>query len=371
MSAEAPAAGAGAGAPAAGAGARAHALGAVLQLLADGQAVASDDVGAAFDAVMQGEATSGQIGALLMGLRVRGETAEVLSGVVRALRRVMIRVAADRPGDLVDTCGTGGGTVSTFNISTVAALVAAGAGVRVAKHGNRSYRSKSGSADVLEALGVPLDVSLAALATVLADAGIVFMFAPHMHPAMRHVGPVRRELGVPTVMNLVGPLANPAGTTRQVVGVGDPAHLTVMGRTLAALGTTHALVVHGAPGLDEISPLGRTTVIEVRDGRETTWTIDPADFQLNGGTARDVEGGDPADNATLAIELLSGGGRGAMGARSAVILNAAAAIYVAGHAATYPAAIAVARASLEERCGLAALDRLRAATARHRAADRS
>src|SRR2546423_14530090 len=192
---------------------------------------------------MAGEATPAQIAAILIGLRVRGETPEEVAAVVRALRNVMVVLRADRPEELVDTCGAGGGSLVTFNISTAAALLAAGAGVRIAKHGNRSFTSQCGSADVLEALGVPLEVPVDVMAAALRDAGIVFMFAPHMHPAMRHVGPVRRELGVQTVMNMVGPLANPAGAGRQVVGVSDVRRLPLIAGALRDLETTHALIV--------------------------------------------------------------------------------------------------------------------------------
>src|SRR5690349_18760036 len=205
---------------------------------------------------MAGEATPAQIGALLVGLRVRGETPEEVAAVVRAMRNVMVVLRAERPEELVDTCGTGGGTLVTFNISTAAAMLAAGAGVRIAKHGNRSFTSLCGSADVLEALGVDIDAPLATMQRALDEAGIVFMFAPHMHPAMRHVGPVRRELAIQTVMNIVGPLANPAMAGRQVVGVAELRRMPLIAGALASLGGVHALVVHGEPGMDEISPLG-------------------------------------------------------------------------------------------------------------------
>ena len=182
---------------------------------------------------MRGEATTAQIAAMLTGLRVRGETSEIVAGVVRALREVMVHLESSDPDSLVDTCGTGGGAVTTFNISTAAALLAAGAGVRIAKHGNRSFTSRCGSADVLEALGVKIEVPVATMAATLESAGIVFMFAPLMHPAMRHVGPVRRELAIPTVMNVVGPLANPAGARRQVVGVADPNRVPILAGALA------------------------------------------------------------------------------------------------------------------------------------------
>src|SRR5207253_6269785 len=185
------------------------------------------------------------------------ETADEVAGAAHAMRGAMVRLPATVPADLVDTCGTGGGAIGTFNISTAAALLAAGVGVRIAKHGNRSFTSQCGSADVLEALGVPIDVSPSVMERALREAGIVFMFAPLMHPAMRHVGPVRRELGIPTVMNIVGPLANPASAGRQVVGVADEARVPLLAGALRELGTRHALVVHGN-GMDEISPLAPT-----------------------------------------------------------------------------------------------------------------
>jgi len=332
-----------------------------LRTIADGDTLAESAANDAFDVVMAGAATPAQMGALLMGMRARGETPPELTGAVRALRRAMVHLPADRPDELVDTCGTGGGVVTTFNISTVAAFVAAGTGVRVAKHGNRSYTSRCGSADLIEALGVPLDAPVPVLARVLADAGIVFMFAPAMHPAMRHIAPVRRELGVATLMNLVGPLANPAGVGRQVIGVSDPQRLALVAAALRALDVTHALVVHGTPGLDEISPLGPTRVVEVRPDGERYWTIDPKEFDLDGGAPTHLECGDPSTNARIATTLLSG--RGPAGARSAIALNAAAAIYVSGRAATFPAALTIALDGLDHGLGLDALERMRAAYA--------
>jgi len=243
-----------------------NALQGAIQKLAFHQPLTAHDAEAAFDVVMRGEATAVQVAALLAALRATGESADVVAGVVRALRTVMITVSAEDPDELVDTCGTGGGTVLTFNISTAAAIVAAGAGVRIAKHGNRSFTTKCGSADVLEALGVAIEVPVATMEASLREAGIVFMFAPLMHPAMRHVGPIRRELGIPTVMNIVGPLANPARAGRQVVGVADIERAPILAGALSALGTTHAMVVYGEPGLDEVSPLGPTHVVEVLNG---------------------------------------------------------------------------------------------------------
>lgn len=333
------------------------ALAHAIRRLAQHHALTADEAGAAFDVVMSGAATPAQIGALLAALRVKGETAEEVAGAARALRAAMIRLPAEAPDQLVDTCGTGGGAVGTFNISTAAALVAAGAGVRIAKHGNRSFTSKSGSADVLEALGVPIDVPVDRMAAALREVGIVFMFAPLLHPAMRHVGPVRRELGIPTVMNIVGPLANPAAAGRQVVGVAEPGRVPLIAGALRALGLVHGLVVHGAPGMDEISPLGPTTVVELRDGRETSWTIEPRAVGFGEVDVADLAGGDPAENARV-IEAVLGGG-GPAGARAAVALNAAAALYVGGRAATYPDAIQQAVAALDARVGLAALSGLR------------
>lgn len=327
-----------------------------LRALAAGEPLTSDDVEAAFGVVVRGEATNAQIGALLLGLRSRGESAAEMAGAARALRSAMLTLPADRPEELVDTCGTGGGSLTTFNISTAAAFVAAAAGVRVAKHGNRSFTSRCGSADVLEALGVPLDLSVDALARVLEETGIVFMFAPAMHPAMRHVAPVRRELGVPTIMNLIGPLANPAGALRQVIGVGDSTGLDRMAAAAAALGLVHALVVHGLPGVDEVSPLGVTTVLEVRPGAVTRWAIDPVTYGLSGGSAADLIAGDPAENAKIITGVLRGEGRGA--ARAAVALNAAAAIYVAGVAPTYGDAVERAVRALDDGAGMAALERM-------------
>ena len=331
-----------------------------IRRLAAGASLTADEARAAFDTVMSGEATSAQIAALLVGLRVKGETPDEVAGAAAALRSAMVHLPADRPDDLVDTCGTGGGSVGTFNISTAAALLAAGAGVRVAKHGNRSFTSQCGSADVLEALGVPIEVPVSVMARALREAGIAFMFAPLMHPAMRHVGPVRRELGVPTVMNIVGPLANPAGAGRQVVGVADARRVPLIAGALQALGTRRALVVHGEPGMDEVSPLGTTQVVEIRDGRTTEWTIEPARFGFGGGREDELAGGPPADNAAAVRAVLAG--EAPPTARAAVLLNAAAAVLVSSHEmADFGDALDQANDALRSGAGLEALNRLRAA----------
>ncbi len=339
-----------------------NALQGAIHKLAFREALSADDAQAAFDIVMRGEATAVQVAALLSALRATGESVEVVAGVVRALRTAMISLSADDPDGLVDTCGTGGGAVATFNISTAAAIVAAGAGIRIAKHGNRSFTTKCGSADVLEALGVSIEVSVATMEASLRDAGIVFMFAPLMHPAMRHVGPVRRELGIPTVMNIVGPLANPARAGRQVVGVADIERAPILAGALAALGTKHAMVVFGEPGLDEVSPLGPTHVVEVRNGSLSRWTIHPEDHGFKKIAREDLAGSEPADNARIILTILEG--KGPAGARAATILNAAAAIYVSGDVKSYADGVAAAKKSIDSGQAKAVLERLRRASAK-------
>ena len=333
-------------------------LGALIARAAGADRLDSAEAEAAFSMVMQGRATPVQIAALLVALRARRESPEEIAGGVRALRSAMIPVAASDPDQLVDTCGTGGGAVTTFNISTAAAFVAAGAGVRIAKHGNRSFSSRCGSADILEALDVPIELSPDGMAAVLERAGLVFMFAPLLHPAMRHVAPVRRELRMPTIMNILGPLTNPAGARRQVVGVADPALLDLIAAALSELGHLRALVVHGEPGIDELSPIGTTRILDVRDGRVTADTIDLRDL-LPG---RDLDpaglaGGDPADNARLVLRILRGEAPDV--AHAAVAINAAAAIYVAGHADSIEDGLAVAERSISDGAALDALERLR------------
>jgi anthranilate phosphoribosyltransferase len=297
-----------------------------------------------------------------MGLRAKGETAEEVAGAVLALRCAMVRLEMDDREILVDTCGTGGGRVGTLNISTAAAFVVAGAGVPVAKHGNRSYTSRSGSADVLEALGIEISLPPELARGVLQSTGLTFLFAPSYHPAMRHVGPVRKELGVATIMNLLGPLANPAGVTRQVIGVSDEVRAKLVAETLASLGPRHALVVHAEVGMDEISPSGATAVWEIKNGRMDNWEADPARYGLNCDDLTDLAGGEPADNARRIEGLLSGGGATAL--RCAVLLNAAAALYVSAKGWSLEEAVDRARAALENGAGARVLDRLRKAAPR-------
>lgn len=338
-------------------------LAALLARVAAGETLSGDEAEAAFSAIMSGTASHVQMASLLVALRVRGETPAEIAGAVRALRRAMIPVRATDGEPLIDTCGTGGGALTTFNISTAAALVAAGAGARIAKHGNRSFTSRSGSADVLEALGVVIDLTPDAMAAVLEEAGIVFMFAPLLHPAMRHAAPVRRELGIPTIMNLLGPLTNPAGARRQVVGVADPSRLDVVADALRELGHDRALVVHGEPGMDELSPLGPSEVVELRDGSIRRYRFDPAErLGWNGFDASELAGGDPADNARVIEDVLAGRRGGA--ARAAVVLNAAAALYVAGRADSVEDGVALAERTIDEGAAYDALERLRNASRR-------
>ncbi len=303
-------------------------LGGLIAKAASGQDLSAAEARAAFRCMMAGEASPVRIAALLAALQAKGTVAAEVVGGVEALAEVMVRVPARRPGELVDTCGTGGGRVSTFNVSTAAALVAAAGGVRVAKHGNRSFTSQCGSADVLEALGVAVEISPARMAAALSATGITFMFAPRLHPAMRHAVQVRRELGFHTIMNLLGPLANPAGAQRQVVGVADPAHLELVAGSLAELGRRRALVVHGAPGMDEVSPCGPTMVAEVDRGRVSRYVVEPSEMGVAPAPECELAGGPPSRNAVIVRAVLDGSERGAP--RSAALVNAAAAFLVAG-----------------------------------------
>lgn len=327
---------------------------------AAGNRLSADEAEAAFVEVMEGRASPVQLAALLVAMRVRGETPQEIAGGVRALRRAMIPVPVPTDVMLVDTCGTGGGAVTTFNISTAAAFVAAGAGVRIAKHGNRSFTSRCGSADVLSALGVRIELTPEQMAEVLERAGIVFMFAPLLHPAMRHVAPVRRELAMPTIMNVLGPLTNPAGARRQVVGVSHAALLPLIAGALQELGHERALVVHGEPGLDELSPIGVTTVHELLEGEVITYEVDPRSFGGNYHDAHEMRGLEPEQNAQLLMDVLQDRAPGV--ARLAVTLNAGAAIYLAGMAESLREGWQLAEAALATGKGMEALTRLREAS---------
>ena len=328
----------------------------LLTKAVSGDDLTSAEARAAFSHIVSGQASQIRTGALLAALQTKGLAPSEVAGGVEALQAAMIPVPAGNRSTLVDTCGTGGGRVSTFNISTAAALVAAAGGVRVAKHGNRSFTSKCGSADVLESLGVAIELSPEGAAEVLAETGIVFMFAPLHHPAVRHVAPVRQALGITTIMNLLGPLANPAGARRQVVGVADPAFLDLVVRGLAELGHERAMVVHGAPGMDEISPCGPTRVAELRGGRVSGYEVTPEDFGIEPVAPEALAGGEPEENAAVVRGVVEGRERGP--ARSAVLVNAAAAFVVAERADSLGDGVATAANAIDSGAAGTVLDRL-------------
>jgi len=294
-------------------------------IVASGRTLTRAEAHAAMSSVMAGEATPAQLGALLAALHVRGETVDEIAGCAAALRDVVVRVVLER--DAIDIVGTGGDRSNSFNISTVSSFVVAGAGGRVAKHGNRAASSACGSADVLEALGVKIDLGADGVARCVEETNIGFMFAPRFHPAMRHAGPVRREIGIRTVFNVLGPLANPAGVRRILLGVPSPALGEKIARVLGELGTDHALVVHGEDGLDEISPSAPTRTWELRGGDVREGRIDPHELGLVAASRAEITGGEPATNAAIARRVLDGAKDGT---RTAVLLNAGAACYVAG-----------------------------------------
>lgn len=331
-------------------------LEAAIRKLDGGMSLDAAEAEDAFSVLMTGRFRPERAAAFLLALKRKGETAPEIAGGVRALRRALVPVdIAGAP--VVDTCGTGGGTLTTFNISTAAALVVAGGGVRVAKHGNRSFTSRSGSADVLEALGVAIDVSPELAPRFVERTGFVFLFAPRYHPAMRHVAAVRRGLGVSTAMNLLGPLANPAGVRLQVVGVSDPALLDLVAGALLELGHERAMVVHGAPGLDECSPLGDTEARIVEDGRVRALSIRPEELGYGSFDAEGLRGGEPEENARTVERILSGELGGV--ARAAVEINAAAAFFTAGVAEDLAAGVRRAGRTIDDGSAHAVLEKLR------------
>ena len=314
----------------------------LLAKLVDGRILSADEAHAFFAACLRGEPTPAQVAAAVTALRIRGETVEEIAAFATAMREAARTL--DHPYDAIDTCGTGGDGQHTFNISTAAALVLAGAGLKVAKHGNRAMSSKSGSSDVLSVLGVNLQASPAQQRRSLDEAGIAFLFAPAYHGAMRHVGPVRAEIGFRTVFNLLGPLSNPAGARRQVMGVYDPRLLEPLAEVLGRLGATRAWTVHGQ-GLDELTTTGETEVAEWKDGAVRRFTVTPEDAGLPRADLADLRGGDAEENA-VALRGLLDGARGAY--RDIVLLNAAAALVVADRAADLAEGAAQAAAVIDE-----------------------
>ena len=319
---------------------------------ADGAPLSADEARAAFGIIMSGEATPAQIGGFLMALRVRGETVDEIAGAVATMRARMTPVEA--PAGAIDIVGTGGDNSGTYNVSTLAAIIAAGAGAHVAKHGNRSLSSKSGAADALAELGVDIEAGPATIGRCVAGARLGFMFAPMHHAAMRHVGPARVELGTRTIFNLLGPLSNPAGVTRQVVGVFAPKWVEPLAHVLKALGSHHVWVVHG-DGLDELTTTGETQIAELRDGEVRTFTITPEDVGITRCASEALKGGDPAENAA-ALRAVLDGARDAY--RDIACLNAGAGLVVAGLATGLKDGIDQARAALDDGRARQVLDRV-------------
>ena len=322
----------------------------ILGNLLEGGSLTEDQAAAAMSEIMEGAASPAQIAGFAVALRAKGESIEEVTGLVRAMRAYARRVEVDR--EVLDTCGTGGDRSGTFNVSTAAAIVCAGAGVPVAKHGNRAASSRCGSADVLEALGVRVDLPPKGVAACIHDAGIGFCFAPVFHPAMRHAAAPRRELGVATVFNFLGPLTNPAGATRQALGVADPRMVEVMVRALVRLGSEHVLAFHGDGGLDELSTSGPSQVLEADAGGVRRWSIDPSDLGFPPAPLESIRGGTAAQNATLIREVLSGR-EGPQ--RDIVVLNAGAGLLAAGAAGDLRTAVDLAAGSIDSGAARAAL----------------
>ena len=326
----------------------------LLQKLIRHDDLTAAEAAAAMELVMTGQATSAQLAGLLVGLAMKGERPEEIVGLARTMRAHAVALPAP-PGDVFDTCGTGGDRAGTINVSTAAALVLAGAGVRVAKHGNRSVSSRCGSADVFEALGVGITATPAVVSQCLERAGVAFLFAPAFHPAMKHAAPTRKELGLRTAFNLLGPLTNPAAPARQIVGVPRPELTELVARALLMLGSERVWVVHGADGLDEISTTGYTKVSEGVDGTVRTFHVHPGDFGLKKAPAGALAGGDARTNARIMIELLDGQ---AGPVRDIALLNAGAGLFVAGRAAGVREGIALAAEAVDSGRARAALQAL-------------
>ncbi len=329
---------------------------AVLARLALGERLSEAESAAAFDVMMSGNATPSQMGGFLMALRLRGETVEEITGAARTMRAKALPITA--PAGAIDTVGTGGDNAGTFNISTAAALVVAGSGVPVAKHGNRNFSSKSGSADILSALGVNLDADVGVVQRAMAEAGIGFLMAPKYHSAMRHVGPTRVELGLRTIFNLLGPVSNPAGAKRQLVGVFAPAWIKPIAEVLGKLGSERAWVVHG-DGLDELTTTGASVVAELNDGKVNIFEVTPEMAGLPRAKLADLKGGDPAENAVMLRAILDGK-QGPL--RDIVLLNAAAALIIAGKAQDLKQGVEIAAGTIASGAAKRSLDTLVALT---------
>jgi anthranilate phosphoribosyltransferase len=325
----------------------------LIAIVADGKSLSETESAEAFNIMMSGEATPSQIGGFLMALRVRGETVEEITGAARTMRSKVLPVKA--PEDAIDIVGTGGDGVGTQNISTATALVVAGCGVKIAKHGNRAASSKSGAADVLSELGINLEADVPTVERAIREAGIGFLLAPVYHSAMRHVGPARVEMGVRTIFNILGPLANPASVKRLLVGTYGREWVEPMAQVLANLGTERAWVVHGSDGLDELTTTGPSYVAELSEGKVTMKEVSPSDVGLPFARLEDLKGGTPAENAD-AIRALLSGQKGAF--RDIVLFGAAAALYIAGKTSELAEGVSVAAAAIDDGHAMAALTKL-------------
>jgi anthranilate phosphoribosyltransferase len=337
-----------------------------IDALASRRDLSADETAEVLAEIMHGEVSEIQIAGFLIALRTKGETVEELTGLARTMRALAAHVPSDRGGELLDTAGTGGGR-SSFNVSTTAALIAAGAGCAVAKHGNRSATSRSGSADVLEALGARIDLDPVGVAGCIDEAGFGFMFAPAHHQATRFVIPARHELAVRTIFNLLGPLTNPAGARRQLIGVSDAAFLERMAGALSALGVDRALVVAGEDGLDEVSASAPTKVVEVNGQEITRYVLEPQDVGIESADAQGPQGGTPEQNAQVTRTILEGAraGGGAPAGEALAVINAGAAIYAAGGADSIAQGVELARSALAEGRAAEALERYVRASRRH------
>ncbi|WP_417668670.1 anthranilate phosphoribosyltransferase [Roseibium sp.] len=318
-----------------------------------GASLSRDEARAAFETILSGEATPSQLGGFLMALRVRGETIAEVTAAVDTMRAKMLPVKA--PDDAIDIVGTGGDNSGSYNISTCTALVVAGCGVPVAKHGNRSLSSKSGAAEALAQLGVNIDIGPDKIAKCIHEAGLGFMFAPLHHSAMKHVGPTRMELGTRTIFNLLGPLSSPAGVKKQLLGVYDRQWLEPIAEVLKTLGSTHVWVVHGSDGMDEITTTGPTYVCELRDGEIRSFEINPTDVGLPLAKSEDLKGGEPAENAKALREVLAGAKNAY---RDVVLFNAAAALFIAGKCDTLKDGVDMAARSIDDGSAADCLERL-------------
>jgi anthranilate phosphoribosyltransferase len=337
----------------------------ILARLTRGAALSPDEIDAALGEILKGNVADVQAAGFIVALRTKGETEDELAALVRTMQKYAATHVEVAPG-AIDTCGTGGDRSRTINISTLAALVAAGAGARVVKHGNRAQSSQCGSADVLEALGVAIELGPEGVARCVDEAGVGFCLAPRYHPAMRFLGPARKELGVPTTFNFLGPLANPARVTRQAIGVSDETMATKMLGTLRVLGTQHAMVFHGDDGLDELTTTGTSTVHELANGEVRTFTLDPLDLGIRRASVDELVGGDATANAS-AVHAVLGGEKGAH--RDITILNAAAALVVAGIANDLGAGVETSASSIDGGHAARALETLVRVSGEARAAE--